>query len=88
MNSPYSMDYKAVPESTPRTNAAMFEHGKGCLPVVDVAFARKLEELNNTLMESLSHLLQDAVDYGMDDSPYSGSLIEARKAIAKWAVQS
>lgn len=35
------------------------------------------------LARALADLLADAVEMGLDDSPVSGSLIEARKALAK-----
>jgi len=35
------------------------------------------------LLAALEHLLADAVEMGLDDSPVSGSLIEARFALRK-----
>ena len=38
------------------------------------------------LARALADLLADAVEMGLDDSPVSGSLIEARKALRKAGV--
>jgi len=43
----------------------------------------ELWEQNTKLRESLANLLQDAQKYGMGESEYSGSLIEAALALAK-----
>jgi hypothetical protein len=38
------------------------------------------------LARALADLLADAVEMGLDDSPVSGSLLEARKALRKAGV--